>query len=240
MFLRNIWTIFKKEIYMLFTSWTAYIVLFCLLAIYGLFFYTGTFLQQQSKMKDVFSNLSMIALILCPLLGVKMISDEKKENTLSLLYTSPLSILEIVIGKYLAILSIFILFLLETLLGPFYLQFKTNLYWPEISLQYLGFFLLGSTYCAIGLFASSLSKNQLISSIIAFAISLSLMLTLWIATFFDSFIRIILKEITMIIHFNSFNNGLFDLKDFLYFILVNVFLLFLSTRNVEQYRWKHK
>ena len=89
------------------------------------------------------------------------------------------------------ILSIFTLFLLETLLGPLYLQFKTNLYWTEIGLQYFGFFLLGSTYCAIGLFASSLSENQLISSIIAFGISLGLMLTLSVATFFDSFIRII-------------------------------------------------
>ena len=131
--MRNIWTICKKELFTLFTSWTAYIVLFFLLCLYGLFFYTGTLLSQQSKMNDVFSNLAIISFMFCPLLATKLIYEEKKNRTLSLLYASPVSILEVVLGKY---LSVILFFLVPFSCSPFPLLsiYRSNR--PSIGLRF--------------------------------------------------------------------------------------------------------
>ncbi len=127
--------------------------------------------------------------------------------------------------------------LLFTLTGPIYLDLVAEVYWQVILVQYLGLFLMGSTVLGIGLVYSALTENQVISGILSVVTTLGLFLLSWVADATSGITRKVIEETTILSHYSSFNQGIIDLKDIVYYCLLIVLTLLLAQKFVEDSRW---
>jgi ABC-2 type transport system permease protein len=173
--------IFRRELKAYFTSPIGFVFVGFFILIAGVFFAISNLLSGNPSYTGVLSNLTFIFLFLVPILTMRLISEETRQKTDQLLITSPIGITGIVIGKYFAAVGVFLLTLLITVIYPVIMSFFSllGLAWWEILGGYLGFFLLGSAFIAVGLFFSSLTDNQLIAAVETFAA----LLLIWILDF---------------------------------------------------------
>jgi ABC-2 type transport system permease protein len=170
--------IFRRELKAYFTSPIGFTFVGFFLLLAGVFFSISNLLSGNPVFTGVLSNLTFIFLFLVPILTMRLISEESRQKTDQLLITSPIGITGIVLGKYLAAVGVFLITLLITVLYPVIMSFYSilGLAWWEILGGYIGFFLLGSAFIAVGLFFSSLTDNQLIAAVETFAA----LLLIWI------------------------------------------------------------
>ena len=168
--------VFSKELRAYFTSAIGYIFIGTFLLITGIFFTMYNLLASSPAYNYTLQSLITIFLFIIPILTMKIMSEETKTKTDQLLFTSPLKIIDIILGKYLAALSIFTISLLITVLYPIILSMFGAISVSEILTGYIGIFLLGATLIAIGLFVSSLTENQVTSAVISFGILLFIFL----------------------------------------------------------------
>jgi len=168
--------IYKKELKTYFSTPTGYVFMGFFLLIAGFFFAISNLFSMSADYNGMLGNLTFIFLIVVPILTMRLLSEEMRQKTDILLLTSPLNVNEIVIGKYLAALTVFLITLLITCLYPIMMSFFGEIAVWEIIGGYIGFFLLGSTFIAIGLFISSLTDNQVIAAVVTF----SVLLLLWV------------------------------------------------------------
>ncbi len=173
--------VLRRELKAYFTSPIGFVFVGFFILIAGVFFAISNLLSGNPNFNGVLSNLTFIFLFLVPILTMRLISEETRQKTDQLLITSPLSITGIVLGKYLAAVGVFVITLLITVLYPLIMSFFAlgGLAWSEILGGYIGFFLLGSSFIAVGLFFSSLTDNQLIAAVETFAA----LLVIWILDF---------------------------------------------------------
>lgn len=164
--------VFLKELRAYFTSAIGYIFIGIFLLITGIFFAMYNLLSASPAYNNTLQSLITVFLFIIPILTMKIMSEETKTKTDQLLFTSPLKITDIILGKYFAALSIFTISLLITGLYPMILSMFGTVSVLEIFTGYIGLFLLGSTLIAIGLFVSSLTENQVTSAVISFAVLL--------------------------------------------------------------------
>ena len=164
--------VFLKELRAYFTSAIGYIFMGTFLLITGIFFAMYNLLSASPAYNNTLQSLITIFLFIIPILTMKIMSEETKTKTDQLLFTSPLKITDIILGKYFAALSIFTISLLITVLYPMILSMFGTISVSEIFTGYIGMFLLGATLIAIGLFVSSLTENQVTSAVISFAVLL--------------------------------------------------------------------
>lgn len=168
--------IINKELRSYFYSATAYIFMGIFLFMFGIFFSFGTVFSQSAKYSDALTSMVFLFLLITPILTMKTIAEETKTRTDQLLLTSPQSITSIVLGKYLAAVALFALTLIVTLLYPLILSLFGKLAIAEIFSTYLGFFLMGCCFIAIGLFISSITDSQVVAGVG----TLGLLLLLWL------------------------------------------------------------
>jgi ABC-2 type transport system permease protein len=173
--------IFRREIRAYFSSPIGFTFVGFFLLIAGVFFAISNLLSGSPNYTSVLSSLTFVFLFLVPILTMRLLSEETRQKTDQLLITSPLSITGIVVGKYLAAVGVFLITLLITVLYPVIMSFYAlgGLGWWEILGGYIGFFLLGSSFIAVGLFFSSLTDNQLVAAVETFAA----LLLIWILDF---------------------------------------------------------
>jgi len=185
--MKNIWAICKKEVKTYFTSPIAYVLITVFLVLVGFFFYSlvwwfnnysfqaardPAYLQQlninQMVFSPLFHNISIILLLTIPLLTMRLFAEEKKRQTDELLYTSPISVSQIIIGKYAA--SLFVLLVMLLLIGIlsiFTFAYGNPEFVPILN-GYLGLFLMGAAFIAVGIFFSSLTENQVVAAMLTF------------------------------------------------------------------------
>ncbi len=170
--------VFLRELKAYFTSPIGYVFMGFFILLSGIFFAFGNLLPASSSYSGLLSSITFIFLIIVPILTMRLIAEDKKQKTDQLLITSPLSITGIVLGKYLAAAAVFFITLFVTLSYPLMMSFFSygSLAWAEILGGYLGFFLLGSSFIAVGLFFSSVTDNQIIAAVVTFAA----LLVIWI------------------------------------------------------------
>ena len=160
--------IYKKELKSYFTNMIGFVFIAFFLAIIGIYTVVYNFLNGYSNFEYVLNSISFLFVILVPIITMRVMAEEKKQKTDQLLFTSPVSIEKIVIGKYLAVLTLFLITMGITLTYPLILrQFGT----VNMALAYggiLGFTLLGAAYIAVGVFISSLTESQVIAAVISF------------------------------------------------------------------------
>ncbi len=193
----------------------------------------------QAVFRPPFLNMGVILLFIVPILTMRLFSEEKKAKTFELLLTSPLGLTEMILGKFLAAGLIYLGLLAATLHFPILLSFFTEVDWKPLAASYLGLILMGGLFISVGLFASSLTENQVVSAVLGFGMLIGLWLTG--ATSQDggtSTAGQILSYFSLIDHLDNFVKGLIDTGDMAYFISLTLFGLFLTHRVVESHRWR--
>ncbi len=253
----RVWPIFKKEMRLYFTSPVAYVVLTIFLVIAGWFFYNiftfFTLASMQSAMnpamarelnvtdsvmRPLVSNISVILLLLMPLVTMRLFSEERRSGTIELLLTYPVRDGAVLVGKYLAALALYALMLALTLLYPGIVVYFARLEWGPLVTGYAGLLLMGGTFIAVGIFASSLSENQIVASITTFGILLILWVIGWSADYVGGVWGKVLQHLSLIEHNDNFAKGVLDTKDVIYYLNFIALALFLTLRSLEARRWK--
>lgn len=173
--------VFKRELRAYFTSSTGFIFMGFFLLLSGFFFAMTNLFPASPDYNSVLGSITFIFLIVVPILTMRLMPDDKRQRTDQLLFTSPTSLTGIVLGKYFAAVSVFVLTLLITCIYPIILSFFGNLATWEIVGGYIGFLLLGSAFISIGLFISTLTENQVIAAVITFSALLFMWIIDWVA-----------------------------------------------------------
>lgn len=185
----------------------------------------------EASMRGMIYFMSVILLFVAPFFSMRLFSEEMRSGTMELLKTAPLSDLQIVLGKYLAALLLLVILLAATLIYPLFILWMGR---PEIVpmiLCYVGLFLLGASFLALGLFASVLTKNQVIAAILTFVP----LLTLW---FLSDVGGTLGEQFSLITHLQSFSLGVVSSVDLFYYLAFIGFFLFLTVRYLEAQRWR--
>ena len=161
--------IYKREMRMYFNSMIGYVFIAFFVLVTAIYFSMLNILSMSPEFETVFNSVIMMFLILAPILTMRLLSEETKQKTDQLLLTAPVNIVGIVMGKFLAAVTVFVIALAITAIFPVILSFYGTIAVAEIIGSYLGFFLLGSSFIAVGLFISSITDNQIVSAVATFA-----------------------------------------------------------------------
>ncbi|MBR5467939.1 MAG: ABC-2 transporter permease [Firmicutes bacterium] len=161
--------IYKREMRMYFNSMIGYVFIAFFVLVTAIYFSMLNILSMSPEFEQVFNSVIMMFLILGPILTMRLLSEETKQKTDQLLLTAPVNIVGIVMGKFLAAVTVFVIALAITTIFPIILSVYGTIAVAEIIGSYLGFFLLGSSFIAVGLFISSITDNQIVSAVATFA-----------------------------------------------------------------------
>jgi gliding motility-associated transport system permease protein len=181
-----------------------------------------------------FGTISIVLLLIIPLITMRLIADERKSYTAELLFTSPIELKSIILGKYLAALILLVIMLLLSSVNMFVLMVHGNPDIGAVTSGYVGLFLLGASFLAIGIFASALTENQLVSAVITFGV----LIVLWLVGAMSPVDGSILGYISIINHFEPFGKGIIALKDLVYYGTLIYLGLFLAHTALESERWR--
>ncbi len=245
----NFLPVYKRELRSYFTSPIAYVVLTFFILLTGFFFYVFISEFSQASMsqspygprnlnvtmhilRPLLGNISVIMLFVMPLITMKPFSEERKTGTIELLLTYPLSDLEILLGKYFAALTLFLVMLAITLVYPLFMVLHSQ---PELGTLfsgYLGLLLMAAAFMALGIFISSLTENQIIAAIATFATLLILWIIRWVGP------NELIRHLSILEHFNNFAEGLIDTRDLVYYLSFTVLWLFMTLRVLESKKWR--
>lgn len=237
--MQQILAITLKELKSYFVSPIAYVVIAMFLAMSG-FFYVGILfsVKDASMMRHLFSNMSVILMLLSPLISMRLLAEENRSKTIELLFTSPISDAGIILGKFLAAASLLLIMMLCTVHFPLILMiYGEPDIWPILA-GYVGIFLIGTSYLAIGMLTSSWTQNQIIAGAVAFSISLILMFMGVIGNLLGPEMGGVLNYLGLFSHFDSFSKGVLTASDLLYYLTLIGIVLFLTTRSLETRRWR--
>jgi ABC-2 type transport system permease protein len=189
----------------------------------------------EASLRPMFSMLPWILSIYIPAATMRLFSEEQRDGTLEILFTQPVRGVIVILSKFFAGLIFVVIGILGTLIIPFSLVFAGNLDFGALLAQYLGAIFLSSSLVSIGIFSSSLTKNQIVAFMIALSISILLIIIGldFINITLPSELSILLQDLSPITHFSSMTRGLIDLRDVLYFISIDIAFLSLTYLNTR-------
>ena len=214
--------IFKKEFSAYFVSPIAYIVIAVFLLLTGGFFFIffSFFMNGQADLRNFFILLPYIFSLVIPAITMKLYSEELNTGSYELLLTLPVTHRDVILGKFLASVAFIGGMLLPTLAYPISISFLGQLDWGPVAGGYIGALLLGGAFSAIGLFASSITRNQIIAFILGMAICFTLTLINVMVFFLPETILTVVQYLGATTHFQNISKGVIDTRDILYFISV--------------------
>lgn len=212
--------IFKKEFKTYFVSPIAYIVISIFLLVTGWFFFSTFFIYNQADLRNFFNLLPLIFAFIVPAITMRLFSEELNVGSYETLMTMPVTMTDVILGKFAAATAFIVVMLIPTLSYPIFVSFIGTLDWGTVIGGYTGAILLGASYTAIGLLASSLTRNQIIAFIIGVAVCFALTLIDKMSVFFPGSIVTFLEYLGADYHFQNISKGVIDSRDILYFISV--------------------
>lgn len=218
--MRQVQHIFKKEFSAYFISPIAYIVISVFLIVTGWFFFSTFFLFNQADLRGFFGLLPLTFSFLVPAVTMRLFSEELNVGSYETLLTLPVTFSEVVMGKFLASTAFIAVMLVPTLSYPISVSSMGDLDWGPVMGGYLGAILLGASYSAVGLFASSLTRNQIIAFIAGMAVCFSLTLIDNILFFLPAKMVGVLEYLGADFHFENIAKGIIDSRDIVYFLSV--------------------
>ena len=254
--MKLVFLICKKEFKSYFTSPIAYL----LMAFFGLVFGAMTFTATREVVRMGFQaqmmgqaqpvNLndmiirpllgfaSTISLFLIPMITMRLIAEEKKTGTIELLLTSPIRDIQIILGKWLAAVLLYLCILAMSAadLAMLFAWGKPD--WRPVLVAYLGLILQGGCLLAVGLFISTLTKNQIIAGGVTFFVSLMLWVLSWATAFDSGPTSQVINYLSIVTHFENFAKGVLDSKDIVFYLSMIFFSLFITSRSMESLRWR--
>lgn len=236
--MRGIFTIWKKELRVYAVNPTAYAFLALFLFVSGLFFYLGITLTGEASLRVLASNLAIAELFVLPMLTMRHFAEERRQGTLEMLLTSPISPFALVIGKWLASVTLCLLMFVGTGILPLILAHYGDPDWGVVATTYLGLFLAAGAFSAAGLFSSSLLDDQLAAGLVG----ILMLLPFWLVSRAEALVGDELAEklqpLGVLTHLESFGRGIVDSADVYYFLALAFCFLFLTYRSLESRRWR--
>jgi len=259
----NVAAIVQKEWRHYFGSPIAWVGLFVWTMLFGIFYYFALtfFLEQSMRMaqqgmefggggpklsineymiRPLFHNMAVVALFIAPMLTMRLFAEEKRQGTIELLATSPVSDGQVVIGKFLAAAGLYLLMILAGLVNValMWTYASSPPEWKPILTGTVGIFLLGSCFLAMGTFVSTLTRNQIVAGILAFCLFLGMWTLGWADDPMAGPVAKAVGYLGVTTHLEDLVKGVVDLKDLVFYLSVIVFGLFLAHQSVESQRWR--
>ncbi len=239
--MENILTIAKKEFRAFFSSPMAYVLLVVFTGFMAWWFFSasGFFALKEAHLRPMFVVLPWVFLIFTPAIAMRLWAEEKKLGTIEILLSLPLSDFEVVLGKFLACLGFLAVTLLLTLPITFSVYSVGAPDTGPVVGGYLGAFFLGAAYLSIGLFASSITENQIVAFILGIAVCF-VFLIVGIAPFLavlPNWLSKTFEFLSLQTHFTSISRGVIDSRDVIYYLTITGFFLFLNARQIQSRRW---
>ncbi len=259
--LRGTWIIARRELEGYFLSPIAYVAIAGFTILSGWIFFKlvarytqlmGLYMQfvfQNPEMlsrvnlhafviEPTYLNLTILLVILFPMLTMRLFAEERRQHTDELLFTSPISTTAIVGGKFLALMGVYLLMLLPTVLYPAVLMKYAN---PAPAISefisiYLGLILMGMCFGAVGFFTSCLTTNQIVAAVSCFVVLLLFYVIDWVANTTSGVTRDVLSYISLIRRYQDFVKGMVDLKSLIYFLSVTLLGLTLAKYSLDSLR----
>lgn len=233
--MRNTKHIFRKEFKAYFISPIAYIVISVFLVIIGWLFFSTFFLERQANLNRFFSLLPVTFAFVIPAVTMRLFSEEINVGSYELLLTLPLSFKDIILGKFLASVAFVAIMLSPTLIYALTVSFLGELDWGPVLAGYIGGLLLGAAFSAIGLLASSLTRNQVVAFIIGMAVCFTLTLLMDFVLFFlPAWLVGIFQYLSANFHFQNIAKGILDTRDILYFLALSFVALFATNLIMQE------
>jgi len=226
MLLRKIFIIFKREVRTFFSSPVAYIVITLFLLLTGWFFFSTFFLSERADMRDFFNLLPIVFSFIIPALTMRLFSEEYRSGSFEISTTLPISLIDIITGKFLATLFFVIVMLVPTMIYPMLIGFLGDLDPGPVIGGYAGAVLLAGAYSSLGILASSLTNNQIVAFIISAAGCFFLTIISSMIIFIPSFLTGFFQFIGAVFHFNNIAKGIIDSRDLVYFVSVMIIGLY--------------
>jgi ABC-2 type transport system permease protein len=183
-------------------------------------------------------NMTVVFLFLMPLVTMRTYSEEKRSGTIELLLTSPVTDLQIILGKYLGAMGLYAVMLAVTTIHFGLLFLFGSPEWKPLLTAYLGLLLFGGSFISLGLFISSLTRNQIVAGAATFAVFLLLWVIDWMADASGPTTGAVLKYLSMTTHLDDFVKGVIDTKHLVFYVSFIAFGLFLTARSVDTERWR--
>jgi ABC-2 type transport system permease protein len=252
--MHNVIAIARKELRSYFASPIGYVITWLFALLFGWFFYNylryfvtaseqmmmggGTPNVNQHMIAGLLQNAAVIILFVMPMITMRTYSEEKRSGTIELLLTSPVTDVEIILGKFFGAMGLYAAMLAVTLLYIGMLFFLGNPEWKPILAGYLGLLLMGGCFISVGLLVSSLTKNQIVAGIATFAVFLFLWVINWIGEGAGPTGREIVSYLSITQHFDDFARGVIDTKHLVYYLSFITFGLFLTAKSVDSERWR--
>ncbi|HEY4581076.1 MAG TPA: ABC transporter permease subunit [Candidatus Acidoferrales bacterium] len=250
------WIICRKELRSYFVSPVAYLLLTMFAVIFGFFFWNSLgyfiFMGMEAQLRDeptpmnvneqiirpLLANLSVVGLFFIPIITMRLFAEEKRTGTIELLVTSPIRDGEIILGKWLAAVLLYLSMMLFSGLSFVYLFRYGNPDWKPLLIGYLGLLLQAGALLAVGTFISTLTRNQIIAGAATFGVCLLLWVLEWVSGFETATWARVLAYFSVIAHFESFAKGLIDTKDVVFYLSMTLLALFFTARSMESMRWR--
>lgn len=237
--MRNALFIAGKELRSYFVSPVAYVIVAFWLLATGFFFWRSVDITGEATLRNVFGVVTILLLLISPALTMRLLAEESRTGTLELLLTAPVRDWSVVIGKFLGALGLYAAMMGLTLFYPILLVLLGgNPDWGPIWSGYIGLLLLGMSFLAVGLFASALTSNQMVSAVIAFVILLLLFVISQVAGGVAVGLSDFLTKLSLNDRFEPFQRGIVDLTDVIFFLTFTGVVLFLTVQVVEGRRYR--
>lgn len=254
--MRNTWIICCKELRSYFVSPVAYLLLTMFAVIFGFFFWNAVgyfvYLGMEAQLRDeaapmnineqivrpLLANLSVVGLFFIPIITMRLFAEEKRTGTIELLVTSPVRDGEIILGKWLSAVLLYLFMMLVSSLSFIYLFRYGNPDWKPMAIGFLGLLLQAGALLAVGTFISTLTRNQIIAGAATFGVCLLLWVLEWVSGFEQATWAKVLAYFSVINHFESFSKGLIDSKDVVFYLSMTLLALFFTARSMESMRWR--
>ncbi|PKL91891.1 MAG: ABC transporter permease [Candidatus Goldiibacteriota bacterium HGW-Goldbacteria-1] len=250
--------LYKKELKIFFSQPIAYVLIVVFMAISGYFFasianyYSEVSLRSmnsyQQNMMDLttldgifrpwFFNISFILLLVLPLITMRTFAEEKREGTMELLFTFPVSDAAVVAAKFCGAYTVFLAMLTGAMSSVITLKLSANFDMAPVIGGFFGLMLLGGAFIMLGTFISGLTDSQIVAAVITFAVLLFIWIIDWLSAVVDPALGRVLSNLSVIRHYDSFSKGVIDTADLAYYGVFMFIFYFLSLRVLESKQWR--
>jgi len=228
----------RREIRTYFNSPVAYIVVTVFTIITGYLFFTQLFMQKQAELREMFGFMPFLFMFVVPAVTMRLLADEKSTGTLELLTTMPVRDWEVVVGKFLAALTLVATAIGLTLVFAISVRMLGPVDRGPAIGGYLGLLLMGAAYVSIGVMCSALTRNSIVAFIASFGISFALYLFGRLTQFMPEALQPVVAFLSIDGHFDNIGRGVIDSRDVIYYLSVIGTCLLLATISLESRRWK--
>lgn len=228
----------KKELHGYFSTPIAYLMLIAMLSLFNIFFYMIISKNREVSLRDIFQVMEFMFVFLVPLLTMKLFSEEKSTGTMEFLLTAPLTPSMLVLGKYLGIMSFFSILIVMTVIYYFIVEYFGSPDPISILSGYVGIWLEGAFFIAIGLLTSSWTRNQIIAAMMSYLILFLLYFTSSFTQYFSGSIESFLLQLSTRSHLENFATGIITPSDITYYLTGIVLCLVLTCLSINNRLWQ--